>query len=211
VIDAVITTVILSATAYAVWLLAASSTGSLSSAHSEIQRRREAERELKILNARDSLTGVYNRRFFDAEMARFGPARLYPISVIVADIDGLKAVNDELGHGAGDLLLVQAGNVLSSIVRVEDVLARIGGDEFAILLPKTDEESAEDAVRRIEQRLAEQPVGDGAPCVSLSIGVATSLGGGLDKALARADSRMYRRKSEKRAGNAQAAVSASTD
>ncbi|MDZ4180201.1 MAG: GGDEF domain-containing protein [Coriobacteriia bacterium] len=190
-IDAIIVTVILAATAYAVWLLAASSTGSLSAAYSEIQRRRESEDEFKNLAVHDPLTGVFNRRYFDGEMSRLASARHYPVSIIVADVDDLKTINDDRGHAAGDAALIQAARVLSTIVRVEDVLARIGGDEFAILLPNTDEAAANDAANRIERRLIDQLPDETGFRVSMSIGAATSIGEELDATLALADSRMY--------------------
>jgi diguanylate cyclase (GGDEF)-like protein len=197
-IDLIIVVVILGATAYAVWLLATSANASLSTAHSEIQRRRSIEAELQDLSSRDSLTGVFNRRYFDTEMSRLEPARHYPVSIIVADVDRLKAVNDELGHAVGDQLLLQAAATLATVVRVEDVLARIGGDEFAILLPDTDAASAQEAVDRIEKRLEDQSPEPAGVRVSLSLGTATSVTGDLAHALVLADSRMYVRKLAKR-------------
>lgn len=192
--DLIITTVILLATAYAVWLLAKTARRSLETAYREIDRRREVERDLEELSSRDALTGLYNRRFFQTELLRLEKGRQYPISIVVADIDGLKQLNDRHGHAKGDRLLVEAAEVLSAAVRADDVLARIGGDEFSLLLPNTDAATAERTIARIVETLRESPGRDGVR-LSLSLGGATSTNGGLNETLRLADSRMYASKS----------------
>jgi diguanylate cyclase (GGDEF)-like protein len=193
-VDALIVVVVMSATIYAVWMLAGSARRSLATAHREISLRRDVEMELKELSTRDFLTGVFNRRFFVAEMDRLKLARHDTVSMIIADVDGLKSVNDELGHAAGDQLIIQAASLLGSVVRAGDVLARVGGDEFAILLPDTDAETAEAAVTRIESRIAEHSAAHPNAAVRLSIGTATSSSAEIDETLALADSRMYAKK-----------------
>ena len=198
--DVLIIVVIMSATLYAVWLLSRSARRSLATAHREIDRRRAAEHELMVLSTHDPLTGVFNRRFFDAEVARLRSSRHGVVSVIVADVDGLKAINDELGHSAGDQLLIHAAELLGSVVRADDVLARIGGDEFAILLPGTDADVADAALGRIEAAIATCARECAPPVVHLSMGVATSTAADLEQTLALADTRMYARKVSRRAG-----------
>lgn len=197
-VDLFIIAVVMGVTAYAVSLLASDARKGIALAYREIERRRETEKRLEALSTHDALTGLYSRHFFNSELARLEHTRRYPVSVIAADIDGLKAANDRYGHPEGDRLLIRAAEILTSVVRVEDVLARLGGDEFAILLPETDSATAADAVARIERKLAEQTEHDGAH-VSLSIGNATSATGGLADTLARADSLMYAHKAAKRA------------
>jgi diguanylate cyclase (GGDEF)-like protein len=189
--------VILSATAYAVWLLAQSTREGLDTAHREIQRRRAIELELKELSTHDDLTGVFNRRFFDAEMTRLEKTRRQPVSIIVADIDGLKMVNDRCGHAEGDRLVIDAARILATAVRAEDVLARVGGDEFSILLPDTDRDTALAMLSRIERQIEVHSL----TCdvaVSLSLGAATSSDGNLAQTWARADSLMYACKAQRR-------------
>src|SRR6056297_3932859 len=95
------------------------------------------------------MTGLYNRRFFESEMERLNKSRKLPISIIMSDINGLKKVNDQYGHAKGDQYIKTVANEIKKAVRQEDILARVGGDEFAILLPYTNEED----VKKIEKRI----------------------------------------------------------
>jgi diguanylate cyclase (GGDEF)-like protein len=180
-------------TTYGVWLLATSSRQGLELAHKEIDHRVTVERELESLSARDALTGICSRHFFEAEVERFQITSRYPVSVILADVDNLKRINDTMGHAAGDKVLRQAAEVLGSAIRTEDVLARIGGDEFAILLPCTDATTVTEVANRIEVRLRLLQTA-GLENLSLSLGQATAYSGGLGEALVLADARMHEQK-----------------
>lgn len=163
----------------------------------DISDRKKYEEGLHYLSTHDSLTGLYNRVYFDAEMSRLATSREYPVSVIVADVDGLKAVNDTKGHDAGDRLIKEMAAVLLSAFRASDVVSRIGGDEFAILLPHTDYQTAKEAVDRIRsiiESVEEKMQGGG-----LSLGIATAFAGeDLPAALKSADEWMYKDKYSKR-------------
>lgn len=113
----------------------------------DITDRKKREDEILFLNYHDVLTGLYNRRFFEEETNRV-ECQL-PLSIIVGDINGLKLINDALGHAEGDKLIVAIGKILNSCCRKEDVLARTGGDEFTILLPRTGNEEAYKIVKQI--------------------------------------------------------------
>jgi diguanylate cyclase (GGDEF)-like protein/PAS domain S-box-containing protein len=113
----------------------------------DITNRKKREDEILFLNYHDVLTGLYNRRFFEEETNRV-ECQL-PLSIIVGDINGLKLINDALGHAEGDKLIVAIGKILNSCCRKEDVLARTGGDEFTILLPRTGNEEAYKIVKQI--------------------------------------------------------------
>jgi len=158
----------------------------------EITERKRMERDLLHLSTHDLLTGLYNRNFYEVEMERIEHSRLYPVSIVVADMDNLKAVNDREGHNAGDCLIRKVADILRQTFRVEDIIARIGGDEFAVLLPQTHEDDA----RAIVERLAQNLTQDQPRPLRMSIGLASSEAGqALQDVMRVADDRMYQEKS----------------
>ena len=161
----------------------------------DITDRKQLEEQLRYQNSYDVMTGIYNRNFFEEEMARFERGREYPISIIIADLDGLKMVNDTQGHAMGDELLRQSASVLKSVFRSGEVLARIGGDEFAVLLPETDGAALEQIIARIREQLSEHNREHTKLPVQLSIGAATANKDNLLNCFTRADEMMYAEKS----------------
>ena len=121
--------------------------------YNDITKRKQEEKEIKYLSFHDQMTGLYNRRFFESEMERLNESRLLPISIIMTDINGLKKVNDKLGHSKGDEYIKIVADEIKKAVRKEDILARVGGDEFAILLPETDKTEAEKIEKRIQKNV----------------------------------------------------------
>jgi diguanylate cyclase (GGDEF)-like protein/PAS domain S-box-containing protein len=167
----------------------------------DITEQRRAEEELRYLSSHDILTGLYNRGFFEEELNRLENSRLFPVSLIIADVDGLKAVNDTHGHASGDKLLRQAADILRSACRAEDVVARIGGDEFGILLPDSGPQVAENVIERIMNMQAIRRVGEAEVPLSLSLGAATAESGNvLRKVVRMADNAMYKVKRSKPGG-----------
>lgn len=166
----------------------------------DISDRKQHEDNLRFLSTHDALTGVHNRAFFDAEMSRFAASRDFPVSIIIGDIDGLKRINDSCGHEEGDRAIRRAAESILAAVRMGDVVARIGGDEFAVLLPNTNEETAQSVVQRINSRYFEDADEQHADyCFGLSLGVATAhVVDELIFAHNTADSRMYINKSNKK-------------
>ncbi len=161
---------------------------------SDISELKEAESNLRYLGTHDALTGLFNRAFFDAELERLKHERYFPVSVLFADLNDLKKVNDQSGHLAGDRLLQRAAAAFRETLRGGDILARIGGDEYGILLPATDEESVKNLLKRLRHRLA-------ADNLSMAIGYSTAHEvTGLSKALHQADDAMYLDKSDYRRG-----------
>jgi diguanylate cyclase (GGDEF)-like protein/PAS domain S-box-containing protein len=164
----------------------------------DITERKQMEDELRELGTRDALTGLYNRRYFEEEMARQERGRLFPISLIMADVDGLKKINDQRGHDVGDELIKRIAQILTTAFRAEDVVARIGGDEFAALLPNSDAKAAESALVRVRQVLQEYNASRAGPSISLSLGVSSAeKSTPLYIVLKRADVNMYREKRRK--------------
>ncbi|MBN1880450.1 PAS domain S-box protein [bacterium] len=117
----------------------------------DITRRKELEEELKNLSMRDALTGLYNRAFFEEEMQRLKTTGMHPLSIVVCDIDGLKLINETMGHRKGDELLKVTAEILRKAFKNNNVIARIGGDEFAILLPKTKESITDELCRQVQK------------------------------------------------------------
>jgi diguanylate cyclase (GGDEF)-like protein/PAS domain S-box-containing protein len=117
----------------------------------DITDSKKKEDEIIYLSYHDSLTGLYNRTFFEEEKKRFDVKRKLPMSLIMGDVDGLKLINDTFGHDVGDILLREIGEILKDTCRAEDVIARIGGDEFVILLEDTNEKAAERLCSRIDE------------------------------------------------------------
>ncbi len=116
----------------------------------DVTERKQFEEQLKFLSLHDQLTDLYNRSYFENELARLGRSREYPITIISIDLDGLKLVNDTIGHEQGDQLLIDCAKTLQDTLRGSDILARIGGDEFVAILPRTDESTAENIIKRIK-------------------------------------------------------------
>ncbi|PKN16459.1 MAG: hypothetical protein CVU66_00865 [Deltaproteobacteria bacterium HGW-Deltaproteobacteria-23] len=156
----------------------------------DITRRKELEISLRHDSTHDILTGLYNRAFFETELERFARSRMLPMSIVIADVNNLKTVNDALGHEAGDDLIRLAAGVLFGVFRCEDIVARIGGDEFAVLLPFTDEKTATKAIERL--KLCPEIISGQ---VSIALGIAAAANSEqLPEALKLADDRMYRDK-----------------
>jgi len=160
----------------------------------DITSRKEVEVSLRHDSTHDILTGLYNRAFFDGVLERFAHGRQFPLSVVMADINGLKKVNDTLGHEAGDHLIRLAASIILGAFRAGDIVARIGGDEFAVLLPDTDKDVAEEAVARI---MGCPEIIYGQVCIAFGIATAENKDQ-LAEALKLSDERMYRNKSEQK-------------
>lgn len=161
----------------------------------EVTERKQMEEKLKQLSIRDVLTGLYNRAYFEDELARLERGRSQQtVSLIMMDVDGLKTVNDLEGHAAGDELLRRTAQVLNSAFRTEDIITRIGGDEFVVFLPNTTADAAQKAVDRVRAALVEESSRTGTP-ILLSIGVSTAdRSRSVRSALREADKAMYAEK-----------------
>jgi diguanylate cyclase (GGDEF)-like protein/PAS domain S-box-containing protein len=158
-----------------------------------ITEHKRAEERLRYLSFHDIMTGLYNRSYFDEEIRRLDTRRQMPLSVIIGDIDGLKLINDTFGHRKGDRLIIKAAAILKSSCRSEDIVCRRGGDEFAILLPKTDRDTAEVICARI-RKACERVKGDLAPNISLGIATKLDVQENIDDILREAEDMMYSNK-----------------
>jgi len=161
----------------------------------DITEQKEIEEKLREISHRDGLTQLYNRTFFEEELARTERGRNYPVTILMVDVDELKKTNDTLGHAEGDKLLLRTAEILNFVFRPEDIIARIGGDEFAIIIPGVDAGDAQTIVSRLRTRLEEHNRSYPDRPLRLSLGTATaSKGTPLAKVLGVADERMYQEK-----------------
>jgi len=162
----------------------------------DVTATRESEAELKYLSLHDPLTGLYNRAYFEDELVRLEDGRQYPVTIISADLDGLKLINDVLGHKDGDNLLLSCAGVLKESLRSSDVLARVGGDEFAIILPRTGREEGEKVIDRIRHQVEQYNRLYSALPLSISLGLAVAESSlqPLEELYSEADRGMYKDK-----------------
>jgi len=119
----------------------------------DVTARKQAEERLRYLSIHDALTGLYNRLYFQEKMKVMDSAEYTGVGLIMADVDGLKIVNDTLGHDRGDKLLRGAASLLVDCFRKGDIVARVGGDEFAILIPFTSKQEMDQAIERIRNKI----------------------------------------------------------
>ena len=154
---------------------------------------------LQYLSFHDQLTGLYNRYYFVNEMNRLEGSREYPIAIILADLDGLKKINDTFGHGEGDIYLQHIASILKKALRGYDLLARVGGDEFAMVLPRTDEQAGKTIIKRIYNMVEEHNEANKGSILSVSMGLAISKDNTqpLEETYHDADNRMYIEKQRK--------------
>ena len=142
----------------------------------------------------DKLTGLYNRVYFEEELKRLDSKRQLPLSIIMADVNGLKLTNDAFGHKEGDLLLCKCAAIFEKCFRKEDIIARWGGDEFIVLLPKTKKQEVIDIINRIEEECSKSD-GQKIP-ISISMGSSTKTktDKNIDDVIIEAEEWMYQKK-----------------
>lgn len=162
----------------------------------DVTEQKQYQDQLEYLSLHDPLTGLFNKAYYDSELRRLEGGRDYPVAIISADLNDLKKINDTHGHKAGDRVLKNCAEVLKTSIRKGDVLARVGGDEFVIVMPRTDRTAGEGVLKRIyssleifNQKPGELPIG-------LSLGLAVSAGPeeDLEETFIEADRIMYRQK-----------------
>ena len=165
----------------------------------EIGLRRKLEEEARVQARTDELTGLPNRRRF-FELAEMEVARMHrypgPVAMVMFDLDHFKSINDQYGHAAGDQALRVVGEVCRHVLRTNDIAGRIGGEEFAVMLPETSLEGATDFAERLREAIATSAIATAQAELRLTatLGVAAAVVGevvSLDELLARADAALY--------------------
>lgn len=157
----------------------------------DMTKRKELEDMLTQMSYTDKLTGLYNRAYFEEQINKLDDNEYYPLTLIMGDLNGLKAVNDNLGHLEGDKLLVEIAKVLKGSCRKEDLVFRWGGDEFIILLPNSDYKLGKEICNRIQLNCKNT---DKTPIpLSISLGVSTKINKqkDIDEILKEAEDMMY--------------------
>ena len=157
----------------------------------DITERKKAQAEIEFLGYHDSLTGLYNRRFYENELERLDTERNLPLTLIMADVNGLKLINDSFGHSWGDELLRKTAKAITNGCRQGEIVARLGGDEFVILLPNTDSIQAERLIQRIKEDTSKDKIG--LIDISISFGYGTKVCNEerIQEIFRRAEERMY--------------------
>lgn len=157
----------------------------------DMTKRKELEDMLTKMSYTDKLTGLYNRAYFEEQINKLDDNEYYPLTLIMGDLNGLKDVNDNLGHLEGDKLLVEIAKVLKGSCRKEDLVFRWGGDEFIILLPNSDYKLGKEICNRIKLNCKNT---DKTPIpLSISLGVSTKINKqkDIDEILKEAEDMMY--------------------
>ncbi|ADL13493.1 PAS domain S-box protein [Acetohalobium arabaticum] len=166
-----------------------------------ISKRKKEEARIKYLSFHDEMTGLYNRRYFENEIERLNNSRKLPISIIIGDMDGLKYINDNYGHKMGDEFIKKTAEAFKAATRQEDIVARIGGDEFAIILPEADSNTAQKICERIQAKTKwhNKKIDLPEPLrISLGYAVKIDRNQNLDEIFNKADQKMYQNKESRK-------------
>lgn len=164
----------------------------------DISERRNRENEIQYLNIHDSLTGMYNRRFLEQEKQRLNKDEYLPLTVMIGDINGVRLINDAFGHAVGDSHIIRTAKIMQSFCREADIIARTGGDEFTILMPNTDSDTAYTIMNQIRtecEKLRRTASGE-TFIANISLGYSTkeSMGMDINQVIKTAENYMHKRK-----------------
>lgn len=159
-----------------------------------IDKRKQAEEAVLYLSYHDQLTGLYNRRFYEEELLRLDTPRNLPIALIMADVNGLKLINDAYGHQMGDKVLMEFAEILKNECRHDEIASRVGGDEFVILFSHTDQKSVESIVKRLNTVISNVRIDHTILSVSMGFALKENPLEDLGDVFKRAEDAMYQHK-----------------
>ena len=160
----------------------------------DVTEQYKNKEHIEYLSYHDQLTGLYNRHFFEEELKRLDNKRNLPLCLIMSDVNGLKLINDSFGHKAGDLLLEKVGKVLKETCRNSEIIARIGGDEFIILVPNMNDLEAEKLVNRIQKNCKKEKLEPIELSISFGWSTKKELDEDVHEVFNRAEDYMYKKK-----------------
>lgn len=169
-------------------------TGEIVAVYEDITEAKKKEDRIKFLNMRDSLTGLYNRAYFEEKLKELDNQSQLPLTFIMGDLDGLKLINDIFGHQVGDKAIIMAARIFEESCRETDIISRWGGDEFIILLPKTSEDIAQKICNRIREASNTLIVRDTHLSISLGYATKTHSDENWRDTLRQAEDNMYKSK-----------------
>ena len=162
--------------------------------YTDISQRKAAERETLYISYHDQLTGVYNRRYFENKLKEIDTPENLPLTIVMADLNGLKLANDAFGHALGDKLLVKTAEIIKDHLGEKDFVARTGGDEFIIVMPESDEEVGRDFINRVSQVIYDTYINSIDMSVSFGWDTKHTKEESIHDTLNKAENYMYKRK-----------------
>jgi len=157
----------------------------------DVTEKKEQRKRIEYLSYHDPLTGLFNRRFFEEELRRIDTRRNLPISVMMGDVNGLKLTNDIFGHASGDELLKNVADIFVRSCRADDIIARWGGDEFVVLLPKTTTDDARQLMARIKDNFAQVKIKAIKGSISLGVFTKEKIEDAIESVVDKAEGNMY--------------------
>jgi diguanylate cyclase (GGDEF)-like protein/PAS domain S-box-containing protein/putative nucleotidyltransferase with HDIG domain len=160
----------------------------------DITERRRREAEIYHLSYRDQLTGLYNRRFYEEELIRLDTERNLPLTLVMGDVNGLKLINDSFGHVIGDRFLKKVAEVMVKGCRADDIVARLAGDEYVIILPKTDAFEAKQIIKRIKELSVKEKIDSIDISISFGYGTKYNVDENIEEIFKIAEDNMYKKK-----------------
>ncbi len=160
----------------------------------DITKRKKTENELLYLSYHDHLTNLYNRRFFEEELERLNTEENLPLSIIMCDVNGLKLVNDSFGHISGDSLLKKAAKTIKKGCREKDIISRVGGDEFVVILPRTTADESEQIANHMKELASKEKAANIELSISYGHDTKTTENQSIIDVVANAENDMYRHK-----------------
>ncbi|MDW7669108.1 MAG: diguanylate cyclase, partial [Bacillota bacterium] len=150
--------------------------------------------KIKRLSYKDHLTGLYNRRYFESELKKLDTKSNFPLTIVMGDVNGLKLINDSFGHSVGDKLLINAAKIIKKSCREDDIIARIGGDEYAILLTQTTSDEVEKIIKRIKTHSKEKNIKGIEISISFGYASKTNNNETINQIFKKAEDKMYKNK-----------------
>ena len=162
----------------------------------DVSKEVEKIAEIEFLSYHDQLTGVYNRHYLEKTLENYDFKKYLPLTIMVVDINGLKLTNDAFGHVAGDKLIIETAKILKSACREEDIICRVGGDEFAIVMPNLDSEKAQKVKEDIISKADKTKIKSGIISLAIGYSVRKYISQHISVAFKEADNQMYRYKAK---------------